>query len=193
MAPIDGVIVERPVTLGQMVEPADTLFVIMDLREVWIQVDVYERDLRQVSAGQKVRVRVAAYPDRQFDGVVQNIGAIVEPKTRAVKVRVVLPNAAGELKPGMFATVTVEGTMGEKHEHLFAPAAAIQRDGERSIVFVPRGDHEFEAREVELGHVVGEWAEVEEGLVEGDVVVTTGSFLLKSELKKEALGGGHEH
>jgi len=192
-APIDGVVVERPAMLGQMVEPQDTLFVIMDLREVWILVDVYERDLSQVKVGQKVRVKVGAYSGKEFEGSVQNIGAIVEPKTRAVKIRVVLANPAGELKPGMFATVTVEGTTGEKREHLFAPAAAIQRDDERTIVFVPRGAHEFEPRAVRIGRSAGEWVEVEEGLAAGEVVVTTGSFLLKSELKKGELGGGHEH
>ncbi len=192
-APIDGTIVERPVTLGQMVEPKDTLFVVMDAREVWILVDVYERDLPQVKLGQTVRVRVGAYPDREFQGTVQNIGAVVEQKTRAVKVRVVLPNSGGELKPGMFAAVTLEGTTGEAREHLFAPAAAVQRDGEHSVVFVPRGDHEFEAREVKVGRPMGDLIEIEEGLVEGETVVTTGSFLLKSELKKGELGGGHSH
>ena len=71
--------------------------------------------------------------------------------------------------------------------------AAVQRDGERSLVFLPRGEHEFEAREIEVGHQLGELVEVEKGLEERDTVVTTGSFLLKAELKKSALGGGHSH
>ena len=189
LSPMDGIVVERPVSLGQMVAPSDTLFLVMDLREVWILVDVYERDLAQVQVGQSVRVKVAAYKAKDYRGTVQNVGAVVDPKTRAVKVRVVLPNP-GELKPGMFATVSIEGTTGEKHEHLFVPAAAIQREGDKNIVFVPRGDTAFHPRTVKLGHQAGEWVEVQEGLAEGDRVVTSGSFALKSEMKKSELGEG---
>ncbi|MBI5547134.1 MAG: efflux RND transporter periplasmic adaptor subunit [Deltaproteobacteria bacterium] len=192
-SPIEGVVVARPVSLGQMVDPTETLFLVIDLREVWILIDVYERDLGQVRVGQNVLVKVAAYPGKEFRGTVQNIGAVVEPRTRAVKVRVVLSNEVGDLKPGMFATVTIEGTTGEEHEHLFAPAAAIQRDGDRNLAFVPRAENEFEPRVVRLGHQAGEWVEVQEGLVEGDSVVTTGSFALKSEMKKGELGEGDEH
>ncbi len=192
-SPIDGVVVERPVSLGQMVDPTETLFLVMDLEEVWILIDVYERDLTKVRLGQNVLVKVTAHPGKEFRGTVQNIGAVVEPRTRAVKVRVVLPNETDDLKPGMFATVTIEGTTGEKHEHLFAPAAAIQRDGDRNLVFVPRGENEFAPRVVRLGHRAGEWVEIQEGLVEGEIVVTTGSFALKSEMKKSELGEGDEH
>jgi membrane fusion protein, heavy metal efflux system len=192
-APIDGVVVERDLTLGQMVESTDTLFVVMDLAEVWILVDVYERDLSQVAMGQAASVRVGAYPEREFRGKVTNIGAVVEPKTRAVKVRVVLANPKGELKAGMFATVTIEGTTGEARQRLLAPAAAVQRDGERLIVFVPRGERGFLAREVTIARELGEWVEIQSGLSEGESVVTAGAFLLKSELKKGELGGGHSH
>jgi cobalt-zinc-cadmium efflux system membrane fusion protein len=188
-APLDGLVVERQVTLGQMVEPKDTMFVIMDLRTVWVLLDVYEKDLAQVKPGQPARARVTAFPDRMFTGKVDSIGAIVEARTRAVKVRVVLPNPSGELRPGMFATVEVEGTVGEKKEGLYAPAAAFQRDGEQAIVFVTRGEREFERRAVKLGPAAGDWALVEEGLSDGETVVTTGSFVLKSELKKSQLGG----
>ena len=192
-APIDGVVVERDLTLGQMVESSDTLFVVMDLAEVWILVDVYERDLSQVALGQAASVRVGAYPDGEFRGSVTNIGAVVEPKTRAVKVRVVLANPKGQLKAGMFATVTIEGTTGEARQRLLAPAAAMQRDGERVIAFVPRGGRGFEARDVVVARELGEWVEIQGGLTEGETVVTAGAFLLKSELKKGELGGGHSH
>ncbi len=192
-APIDGVVVERDLTLGQMVESSDTLFVVMDLAEVWILVDVYERDLSQVALGQAASVRVGAYPEREFRGSVTNIGAVVEPKTRAVKVRLVLANPKGELKAGMFATVTIEGTTGEARQRLLAPAAAMQRDGQRVIAFVPRGGRDFEAREVKVTRELGEWVEIAAGLTDGETVVTAGAFLLKSELKKGELGGGHSH
>ena len=192
-SPIDGLVVERNATQGQMVEPSDTLFVIMDLREVWIVLDVYERDLAQVKVGQTVRVKVAAYAGKEFTGSIQNVGAIIEPKTRAVKVRVVLDNVAGELKPGMFATVEIEGTTGEAHTGLYAPSGAIQRDGKDSIVFVPKDAQSFEVREVKVGRTIGDWVEIDEGLSEGETLVTNGAFLLKAELKKEQLGEGDSH
>jgi cobalt-zinc-cadmium efflux system membrane fusion protein len=192
-APIDGIVVEREVTLGQMVEPDDTLFLLMNLDQAWIAMDVYERDLAQVKLGQKVRVTVAAYADRVFEGTVANIGAVVESKTRAIKVRVALANPDGALKPGMFATALIAGSVGEAREGLFVPASAVQRDGERYLVFVPRGERRYEPREIVVGHEVGELVSVERGLAEGDTVVTRGGFLLKAELKKSDLGGGHSH
>ena len=191
-APIAGVVVERGVTLGQMIDTSQTTFVIMDLRKVWILVDVYERDLAQVKVGGTVDARVKAWADRPFTGTVETIGAIVDPRTRTIKVRVVLDNADGALKPGMFATVKVAGTAGEAREGLFVPASAVQRDGEKSIVFVPVGEREFQLRTIETGVRTGEWIEVVHGLAAGERVVTTGSFQLKSEARRESFGG-HEH
>ena len=187
-APIGGIIVERNVTLGQMVTPAEVLFTVMDPREVWILLDVYEKNLPQVNVGQTARVRVSAYPGQEFLGRVANVGAVFESKSRAAKARIVLPNPKGMLRPGMFATVTLEGTTGDARTLLVAPAAAVQKDGEESWVFIPRGEHEFEARQVKAGRSLGEWVEILEGLTEGETVVTAGSFFLKSERKKGELG-----
>ena len=188
-SPIAGEVVERSATLGQMAEPSDTLFVVMDLDQVWIVIDIYERDLGQVKLGQKVTARVAAYADRAFTGTVAAIGSVVEPKTRAVQVRVVIPNADRALKPGMFATVEVEGTSGVARERVVVPASAVQRDGGRSLVFLPTGERQYLARPVKTGPEAGGWIEIDEGIAEGETVVATGSFVLKSELKKDELGG----
>jgi cobalt-zinc-cadmium efflux system membrane fusion protein len=194
LTPIAGVVVERPVTLGEMVDPEDTLFVIMDLAEVWLLVDVFERDLSQVVLGQKVTVTLAAYPERTFTGQVDHIGAIVEPRSRAVKVRVALANKDGALKPGMFGRVALANTRGEHHEHLFVPAAAVQRTERGPVVFVP-GDEpgEYLPRPVRTGHEVAGAVAIESGLTAGETIVVAGSFVLKSELGKGELGGGHSH
>jgi len=192
VAPIEGVVVERPVTLGQMIEPDVTTFVIMDLRKVWVQVDVYERDLAQVKVGSKVEARVKAWTDRTFIGVIESIGAVVESRTRTIKVRVVLDNADGALKPGMFAAVKLAGSTGEAREGLFVPAAAVQRDGDDAIVFVPVGERQFQLRQIEIGVRTDDWVEVTHGLAPGERVVTSGSFQLKSEARRESFGG-HEH
>jgi cobalt-zinc-cadmium efflux system membrane fusion protein len=190
--PIAGVVVERPVTLGQMIEPQDTVAVIMDLRSVWMQVDVYERDLSQLTIGQQVAARVGAWREREFTGEIHSIGAIVDRRSRTVKVRVVIANADGALKPGMFAQVTLAGSQGEPRDGLFVPASAVQRDGDAWLVFVPVSDHEFQVREVETGVTTADWIEVTRGLVAGERVVTVGTFQLKSEARRESFGG-HEH
>jgi len=191
-APIDGVVVERPVTLGQMIDPAVTTFVIMDARKVWIQVDVYEKDLAQIAVGNKVAAEVKAWANRTFTGTIESIGAIVEARSRTIKVRVAIDNADGALKPGMFASVKLAGSTGDAREGLFVPAAAVQRDGDESIVFVPVGEHQFQLRTIEIGVRTSEWVEVVRGLAPGERVVTTGSFQLKSEARRESFGG-HEH
>ncbi len=187
-SPMDGVVVSRPVNLGQHAEPQDSMFEIMDLRTVWIMIDVYERDLAQVTLGQSVVVHVPAWPARAFTGTVAVIGAVVDHRSRTIKLRVVLSNADGALKPGMFATVEVAGTKGAPHEGVYVPANAIQRDGQQSLVFVRRGPREFEPRVVEIGQVARDWIEVTHGLSEGEEVATAGTFALKSELKKGDLG-----
>lgn len=194
-SPINGVIVERGVTLGEMVNPEKTLFLVMDLAQVWLIVDVFEKDIAQVALKQKVKVSVAAYKEEQFEGEVSHIGAIVEPRSRAVKVRIALANPAGKLKPGMFARVSLSDTKGDEHEHLFVPVEAVQRTDQGTIVFVP-GDEpgEFVPRPVKTGHEAGNSVAIEAGLTSGEQVVVSGSFILKSELGKEALGeGGHGH
>lgn len=191
-APIDGVVVERPVTLGQMIDPAVTTFVILDARKVWILVDVYEKDLAQVAVGNKVAAEVKAWPNRVFAGTIESIGAIVETRSRTIKVRVVIDNADGAMKPGMFAAVKLAGSTGEAREGLFVPAGAVQRDGENTIVFVPVAERQFQVRNIETGVRTNEWIEVTHGLAAGERVVTTGSFQLKSEARRESFGG-HEH
>lgn len=190
--PIAGVVVERPVSLGQVIQPQDTVGVVMDLRSVWLQVDAYERDLAQLAVGQKVSAYVPAWPGREFKGELQAIGAVVDRRSRTVKVRVVMPNADGALKPGMFAKVALAGSKGEARQGLFSPGAAVQRDGEKAIVFVPLGETEFQLREVETGVTSGDWIQITRGLTAGERVVTTGAFQLKSEARKSSFGG-HEH
>lgn len=188
-SPLAGLVVDAAATLGQMVEPKDTLFVVMDLRSVWLQVDVYEQDLSQVRPGQGATVRLKAVPGESFAGVVDNVGAVVDPKSRTVKVRVLLENARGALKPGMFATATIAGTSGEKRRGLYVPSSAVQRLGRESVVFVARSENAYESRRVEVGRGGGAWTEIARGLDAGERVVTTGSFALKSELKRDELGG----
>ncbi len=186
-APIAGVVVARAATLGQMVTPSDTLFEIMDLSQIWVVVDVYERDIHQVHVGQAVTVTVAAMANKPRVGTIADVGAVLDPATRAVHVRVVLANPDGQLRPGMFATVEIASTKAEPREGLYVPTTAVVR-GQRDTwsVFVPRGPLTFERRKVELGGASGDWTEVTRGLTDADAIVTRGAFALKSELEKSA-------
>ncbi|MEW5917244.1 MAG: efflux RND transporter periplasmic adaptor subunit, partial [Gemmatimonadota bacterium] len=191
-SPLGGVVAERAAAVGAMVEPMNALLTVMDLREVWSVVDVYEQNLRQVRVGQDVEVTTTAYPEQVFRGRVANVGAVIETQTRSVKVRVVLPNREERLKPGMFATVGFRGAVQSLTPRLYVPAAAVQRDGSRTIAFVPVGDTVFAVREIKTGIQAGDLLEVTEGLSAGERVVTNGSFLLKSELRRSELGEREE-
>ena len=188
-APIAGVVVEAGGTLGQIVEPKDTIFTVMDLRSVWLQVEIYEQDLTQVRVGQRAVVHLKAAPGEEFSGTVESVGAIVDAKSRTARVRIVLGNARGVFKPGMFATVSIQGTSGDRRRGLYVPAAAVQRLGNGHAVFVARAENAFEPRPVDVAPSGGAWIEVVRGLSAGERIVTNGSFSLKSELKKDELGG----
>jgi RND family efflux transporter MFP subunit len=131
---------------------------------------------------------VPAWKDRSFPGTVANVGAVIERKSRAVKIRVVLPNPDGALKPGMFATVEIEGTQGTPHTGVYVPASAVQRDGVHSLVFVVKEPGAYEPRRVDVGQEGPDWIEITRGVNEGEQVVVNGSFALKSEMKKDELG-----
>jgi len=193
-APFAGQVVEKHVTVGELVTPEDNLFTIADLGHVWIWIDVYERDLAAVHLGDDVTVEVTSYPGVKFEGKVTYLGQKVSADTRTVRGRIDVENREGLLRPGMFTQVHLSdphaaGTI----PSLVVPESAVQRDGEKTIVFVPLDAERFARREIEIGRTAAGVIEVRSGLKAGDRVVTSGAFFLKSELSREELGGGHEH
>lgn len=196
-SPIDGTVVEKHVSLGEVVSPERNLFTVADLSQVWIWIDVYERDLARVHLEDDVAVRVDAFPERTFEGKVAYIRNQVDPDTRTARARIDVTNTDGHLRPGMFATVTVtdpHGTGGEEaSKTLVVPSGAIQRDGEEQVTFVPAGENRYERRVVRLGRRTDAYVEVLEGVSAGESVVVEGTFFLKSEAAKHRMGGGHSH
>ena len=187
-SPIAGTVVARDAHIGRAVEPGGTLIEIVDLSELWLLADVYERDLRLVEEGQGVHVSVQAYPEASFSGVVDLIAGTIDERTRAAKVRVVLPNSDGRLRPGMFATARISGT----HDHepqraLAVPESAVQTIDDHRAVFVRLGDGLFELRRVHTGERAGNQVEVLNGIATGDEIVADGSFLLKGQLLRSTL------
>ena len=196
-SPLAGTVVEKKTNLGEMATPEQALYTVADLSRLWIWIDVFERDLSRIHLEDDVTVKVEAYPDKVFEGKVGYIRDTVDPDTRTARARIDVPNPEGILKPGMFASVTVtdpHGVGGAKAPPVLAiPAAALQMAGDKTIVFVPVGENRYERREVIVGVRTDEWAEILEGLIPSDTVVTDGAFLLKSEAAKGEMGGGHSH
>ncbi len=191
-SPLAGVIAERSAVVGQTVEPTDALFTVLDLREVWALVDVYDEHLSALRQGQRVRARTRAWPERSFAGHVASIGAVLDSAARTLKVRVVLHNGDGALRSGMFVEAEIETGRPRDALVLAVPAAALMRDGGEMVVFVARDDGRYERRVVEPGTVTRDWAAISAGLTEGERVVTRGAFVIKSEYRRGELGEGDE-
>ena len=179
-APIGGTIVDRKLGVGQYIKPdnQDPLYLISDLSTVWVTADIYEPDLPSVRVGTRVDIKLAAYPDRSFSATVSAINPTVDPATRSVKVRCVVSNAGGLLKPEMFARIRVLDAV--KQQVVTVPATAVLTEGERSYVLVEESSGLFRRRQVKTGREIDGNTIVEEGLRPNDHVVTTGVLLLSN-------------
>ena len=189
--PVGGRIISRTAIRGRFADEATALFTVADLSRVWLIARVFERDAVNLQIGSIAHVTLAALPGQEFDGRITQIGRQVDAGSRTVAVRVELANADGVLRPGMSANARLE-VMGQTQTALVVPAAALQRVGERWLVFVPHGSEEFEMRPVGRGRDLGNDVEVVSGLKAGETVVVEGAFLLKAEAEKRA-GGADEH
>jgi Cu(I)/Ag(I) efflux system membrane fusion protein len=177
-SPAGGVVVEKPVVLGQAVQAGQTLYTIADLSRVWVEAELREADAGSVSEGSPATVELAAFPGRPIAGHVSYVQPVVQAQARTLRARIVLPNADGRLKPGMYATVRLSAPA---RTALTVPTSALVRTGERTLVFVDFGGGRIQPQEVEAGGVAGEWTEVLSGLEPGQRVVTSAQFLLDSE------------
>ena len=179
-APISGVVVERNATVGATVGSDANLFKIIDLSSVWIDANVFEKDLERVRLGQAVKVTVPAFPESTFYGKVTLITSVVDPDTRTVKIRTEVPNRDGRLKPDMFASVEI--VTAAKRTAISIPLSAVLEDGGKQVVFVADGN-EYKEKEVTLGLKSEDRVEITSGLNEGDKVVVKGNYLLLQQSK----------
>ena len=186
-APIDGVVVEKHISLGESVKEDANIFFIADLSTVWAEVTIYAKDLNTVKVGQKATVKAAAF-ESQSSGTVSYVGALVGEQTRTAKARVVLPNPKGVWRPGL--PVNIELVSGEIEVPVAVSAEAIQTVRDWTAVFGRYGEH-FEARPVELGRSDGKFTEVIKGLNAGEQYAAKNSFLIKADLGKS--GASHDH
>ncbi len=189
-APIAGTVIENLLIVGAMVDQATEILTLLDPRTLRVDADVYERDIAKVRKGQDVVVTVAAFPGLEFRGQVQYIGDILKEETRTITVRTEVENRGLRLKPGMFASLRI--ALGEQSRALVVPDSAVLDDGGEKILFVKK-DGAFHPRLVSLGSRVDGYVEVVEGVAEGDQVVTSGGYQLKSKLYDEIIKAAGIH
>lgn len=179
-SPIAGHVIDKQVFKGMFVEPQTKMYVIADLSAVWVHAEIYEYEVPFVRVGQSATLTLDAYPGESFHGQVTYIYPYMNKEARTLKVRLEFPNPGLRLKPEMYGAVVIRVDRGRK---LAVPDQAVLDSGIRKIVFVAKGKGLFEPRQVTLGPKVGSYYEVIEGLVEGERIVTSGTFLLDSESK----------
>jgi Cu(I)/Ag(I) efflux system membrane fusion protein len=185
-APFDGYVVDKMVVTGQAVMPGMTLYRMANLSTLWVEGEVFERDLALVSLGAAATAEVAAYPGRPFRGRVSFISPVMDPQSRTARVRVEFRNPRGALKPGMYATLFFEGAIGADVLHV--PAEAVVMTGERNLVFVVQQDGMLVPREVTLGFRAGDRYQVLAGVTEGQRIVASANFLVDAESRLGVAG-----
>jgi len=186
VATIAGTIIERKVTEGQVVQPADGVFLIADLSRLWVVADVPEQNAGSVRVGETVSVEVAALPERKVAGNLTFVAPTVNPETRTVRARMELPNPEREFKPKMLASMLIKG---KPQKRLTLPAQAVVREENRDFVFVRTGENAYRLQPVQLGAEYDGWRVVVSGIGETTAIVVEGAFHLNNERKRRELSG----
>ncbi len=187
-APFNGIVIEKNAVIGELANPADSIFTIADMSTVWIDADVPERDLQYLEVGKTASVTVTAYPDEVFTGKVSYLSSVVDKTTRTVKARIELPNADQKLRIDMFAKVVLNHS-GTK-EVLVAPnTSVVMVQGIPNVYVSVEGG--FKARAVELGARYNEYVEIKTGLTEDESIVQTGVYALKARQLKSQISDEH--
>jgi RND family efflux transporter MFP subunit len=180
-APIAGIVTERTANAGLNVDPGVRMFTVVDLSNVWVVADVYEKDFSRVRVGTPGTIATKAYPDLTLRGRVTYIDPQVNPETRTAKVRVEVPNPGERLRLGMFADLSVAGAGSSEGAQI--PKSAIQNVGNRTVVYLadPEQPGNFVERDVRTGGTIGDEINVLSGVAPGDSVVSDGSFFVRAE------------
>ena len=188
-APLDGVVLQKHITLGEILGADSLPFVIADLSDVWIVLTVYQKDLASIGPGQRAHI-VATHGLAESAGTIEYVSPLLDQHTRTTTARVVMPND-GAWRPGLFVTARV--LVERFRANVVVPKTAIQTmDGEQ-VVFVETNDG-FAVRHVRPGRTDADSVEILDGLEPGDRYVAKGGFVLKAELGKASFEhAGHAH
>jgi Cu(I)/Ag(I) efflux system membrane fusion protein len=188
-SPIAGTVIRKPVVEGQYVEEGTTLFELADLTRVWVVASVPEQDIHSVRRGDPVEVTLEAYPGLLLKSHVGFIEPVLDADSRTVRVRTELANTEGKLKPNMYARIALKRP---PRQALVVPTSAVLFTGRHPLVWVESEPGRFAPHVVSVGLTSGAFTEILSGLNEGDMVASTGGFLIDSESRLEAPAGG-EH
>jgi membrane fusion protein, heavy metal efflux system len=189
-SPINGIVAERNVVIGQFVDATSTAFTILNTRSVWVDAQAYERDLPRIAGSGPVAFEVEARPDHRYMGKIIFVGSTVDERTRTTTVRAEFRNPDLSLKPHMFGELVIP--ISSSGEGFVIPRESVVKEGGKEFVFVQRSDTTFECRDVVAGAMADNGIEIVSGLQVGERVVTRGTFYLRSELKKEEIKGDED-
>ncbi len=179
-APTDGTIVAKHIDSGSAAKTGQTLLRIADLSQVWIEAEIYEADLDLIREGMNATVSLPYLPDRSFISVVDYVYPYLDKASRTGRIRLMLDNADGSLKPEMYAEVVIKAVIGHR---LAVPEDAVLFAGDSRVVFVDLGEGRLKPVRIKTGQQAQGMIEVTEGLRLGDVIVTSGNFLIAAETK----------
>jgi cobalt-zinc-cadmium efflux system membrane fusion protein len=186
LASIDATVLERSITVGQIVQPAEVAFLLADLSKVWLVADIPEQNAGDVVAGKAVEAEAAAFPGEPIVGRLSFVSATVNPESRTVRVRMNVSNPRGRYKPAMLATMRLKDK-GQRERVI--PVTAVVRENNRDNVFMQTGPKTFVLREVELGGEFGDVRTLISGIEPGQAIVLDGAFHVNNERKKALQGG----
>ncbi len=186
-SPINGIVLQKNAFAGMNVEPGMNIFTVADLSHVWVLADIFEQDIASIRIGQQATLTMNAYPGRTFEGQVDFINYVLDQTTRTTKLRFDFNNTEMLLKPGMYGVIELTIPIGFV---LALPEAAVIDTGTKKIVFIEKTPGFYRPIEVQLGAKGGGYYQVLKGLNENDLVVTSSQFLMDSESRIQATGGG---
>ncbi len=185
-SPVSGYITEKNALPNMYVQPDMHLYTISDLSEVWVLAQVFQNDAGKIKPGDRADVTVDAYPGKIFAGRVDYLLPQIDPTTRTLPVRLVIPNPGMKLRPGMFVNVSLKLPLGRQ---LVVPASAVFHSGSKNLIFAYRGEGNIEPHEVELGPAANDQQIITKGVKAGEQIVVSANFLIDSEAQLQAAAG----
>jgi cobalt-zinc-cadmium efflux system membrane fusion protein len=190
--PLAGMVLSREATPGSVVDAGTHLVLVSNVNTLWLDIAATERVATALRPGARVQFTVPAFPEEAFEAAIQNVGGALDSSTRTLLVRAVVRNASAKLRPEMFATVKVE--LGEPRVGIDIVSGAVQLLDQRPVVFVAhpndKGGARFERRDIEIGATTGARVQIVRGIGPGDLVVTDGAFMVKSEFARAQVPAG---
>lgn len=184
--PISGTVTEREAIIGQAVNARDNLFTVADLSVLWINLEVYEKDLASIRMGNEARVIPIGSKEESIKAVVSHVGDVIDPIKKTAEIRLEVRTSKGKVRPGQSVTATVVGAMvaSSVNKARVIPSNCIHKIEGENFIFVRNTDGSFSAKKIGIGKLYDNWVEVTNGVESGEAIVEEGSFVLKSEYLK---------